>query len=83
MIFTSENTRGGSVFDVDTKQKIGYVRSIDTENGEIVCMHQPIRIKDGEVETFSIRYESIYPIYGGSSCPCLFHCYGLKSMSHS
>lgn len=77
MIYNASNAHGASVFDVDTVSKLASVMQIDTERGEVECFHQPLRINyRGEVDTFKIRFRSIYAISGGSKKPCLFHCYG-------
>lgn len=80
MIYNHENVlTSTSVFDVDAVSKIDQVISIDTEAGELVCAHQPLRVRAGEVDTFTIKFKSIYAISGGSPWPCLFHCYGRQA----
>jgi len=81
MIYTHHNARGATVYDVDTLEKIGRVREVDTETGEVVCHHEPIRVnhRGDDVETFTIRFTSIHPIFGGGQVPCLFHCYGRQA----
>lgn len=75
--FTANNAPGAKVVDIDTKAKIKQVFSVDTQKGEVVCAHMPLRITPAhEVETYTLRYRHIAPIYGGSLRPCLFHCYG-------
>lgn len=77
--FTARNSFGATVYDVDTKEKINDVISVDTELKQVECFYNPIRVHpdiDNEVETFVIKFASIYPIYGGGDRPCLFHCYG-------
>jgi len=50
---------------------------IDTETGEVFRVTQPPRPDhEGNVATFTERYRSITPIFGGDIRPCLFHCYG-------
>lgn len=66
-----------AVYDVDTKQLIDCVVSITTVAGVVVCHHKPLRLNaHGEIDTFTLRYRSIYPIFAGYPYPCLFHCYG-------
>ena len=77
MIYTAQNSaRRASVFDVEAMRKIKDVLSIDTETGNVVCVQQPFHVTDGEVDTATEKYRSIYPISGGDPLPCLFHCYG-------
>ena len=75
--FTGQNAPGAKVVDIDTKAEIKHVFSVDTQKGEVVCAHMPLRVTPAhEVETYTLRYRHIAPIYGGSPSPCLFHCYG-------
>lgn len=70
---------GTTVFDVDTKERIDHVMSIDTYSGELelCCMPPHLDPKDrNRIETHTIKFRSIYPISGGARLPCLFHCYG-------
>ena len=68
------------VYDVDTMQEIKQVVHIDTDGGYIEYHPLPIEVIGNEfVKTESMRYQSIYPIFGGSHVPVMFHCYGRKS----
>jgi hypothetical protein len=80
MMYTHENAPGSTVFDVETGEKINYVRAADTEAGVLECFHHPYRIKPGtdEVETFRVKFRTIHPIFGLDRKPQLFHCYGRK-----
>jgi hypothetical protein len=65
------------VFDVDTNQEIKQVVHIETDTGYLEYHPVPFEIVLNQfVSTKSMRYRSIYPIYGGYQVPCLFHCYG-------
>lgn len=76
-MYTASNTRRAKVYDVDTKEELKQVASIDTETGEAVVFRHPLKITaDGEAETYKVRYRTISPIFGGYPVPCLFHCYG-------
>jgi len=75
-IFTTYNTAGARVYDVDTMQEHNAVLSVDTDAGEVVCADQPTRLVGDKVARHVIKYRTIYPIYGGEHPPCLFHCYG-------
>jgi len=78
-LFTASNCLGASVYDVDTRQKLAQVMSVDIDAGEVVCAHDPIRLVGDEVDTFKVKYRSVYPIYGGKPWPQLFHCYGRQA----
>lgn len=72
-IFDASNARGAAVFDVDTKERLPAVMSVDPEAGEVVMAHQPYRVTaDGkEVDCFTRRYRTIHTIYGGQRTPQL------------
>lgn len=78
-IFDHENANGASVWDIDTKSELRQVMSINTQTGEVVCAEMPLRVSANEVATFTVRYRTISPIYGGMPKPCLFHCYGKEA----
>ena len=75
-IFNASNALGASVYDVDKVQKLDCVISVDIDKGEVVRAHQPVRLAGDEIATYTERYSSIHPIYGGARRPVLFHCYG-------
>lgn len=80
MIYTANNCQPGTtVFDVEGRETLRHVLSVDTRAGVVTCAHQPIRAKPGdaeEIDTFDVRFRSIYPIRGCDLWPWLFHCYG-------
>jgi hypothetical protein len=76
VIYDHSNALSATVYDVDTCEKIVQVISIDTQAGEVLCAYFPTRVVDDDVETYTIRYRAIHPIFGGSPWPVLFHCYG-------
>ena len=80
MRYTRYNcSRHATVMDVDAAVRIERVVEIDTETGMVTKHAEPVRINaNGELETETVRYRSIYPIFGGSLYPVLFHCYGLQ-----
>ena len=80
-IFTARNTRRAKVFDVDTKQEIDAVVSVDIDAGVLVRHHKPLRVVGDEIDSYTEYYRSIYPIYGDSRHPQLFHCYGKQAPS--
>lgn len=78
MLYTPQNARGATVYDVGTKSRMDWVIEIDTGAGTVRKAVQPFRTNaagDG-VEAEVERYASIYPILAGFPTPCLFHCYG-------
>jgi hypothetical protein len=75
-IFTGRNTHNAKVYDVDTKQELRAVMAVDIDAGTVERAHQPWRLVGDEVATYTERYRTIHPIYGGKDDPQLFHCYG-------
>jgi hypothetical protein len=76
-IYSRHNTDRAAVYDVQGAELLKAVMAIDTDTGEVVCAHQPYRPNHlNEVDSFTIRFRSIHPIFAGGLCPCLFHCYG-------
>ena len=75
-VFTALNTSRARVYDIDTKQELKYVASVDTVAMELVCYEFPLRCEGERMASFTIKYRAIHPIYGGGFLPCLFHCYG-------
>lgn len=70
---------GTTVFNVDTKERIDHVLSVDTHTGELEICCQPTRLHpadDSRVETCSLKFRAIHPIFSGGRLPCMFHCYG-------
>lgn len=61
------------VFDVDRMEQLEMVMSIDTETGNVECYRKPFNVFN---PTYTIKFRSIYPIFGGRWRPGLFHCYG-------
>ena len=77
MIYGPNNCQGGTlVFDVDHRERLDQVLSVNTESGVVVCCHKPIRVVDGEVAHYTVKFRSIYAIRGLDRLPGLFHCYG-------
>lgn len=76
MIFNVHNTDRARVYDVDTKQEITQVVSVDTDAMEILCVDLPLRVFGDGIAMIATRYRAIHPIYAGRPWPCLFHCYG-------
>jgi hypothetical protein len=68
--------RRALVYDVDTVRRVDYVMSVDTDAGEVVRAHYPLRLVGDEVSTYTERYRTVHPIFGGQPFPQLFHCYG-------
>lgn len=76
MIYDYSNSIGATVFDVDIKNEIKNVISINTDAMTVTCAEYPLRVVGNGVSTFDTRYRSIYVIQGREKRPCLFHCYG-------
>ena len=68
--------RCADVWDVERRRKLGEVLRVDTTRGEVVRAHAPLRLEGDEIATYTERFNSIYPIYGGELMPQSFHCYG-------
>ncbi|MGW8422458.1 hypothetical protein [Comamonas sp. HJ-2] len=77
MLYTPENARGASVFDVDAKEEIRKVLEVSTSQGWVkVHRHTLDTDSRGRFLSDKIRFRSIYAIRGDEAAPCLFHCYG-------
>jgi hypothetical protein len=76
MIYNCKNAGGASVYDVETKERLDHVMSIDTDAGEVLRAEHPARVVGGQLATFTQKFTTIYPIRGGGARPVLFHCYG-------
>lgn len=75
-VFDASNACGATVYDVDTRQKLEQVMSLDIDSGQVVLARWPLRVVGEEIETYTVQYRSVHPIYGGRPQPQLFHCYG-------
>ncbi len=76
MKYTVRNVIAGTtVYDVDLKEELQQVVSVDDSAGE-VCLHKPIKLENGEFLCYTLKFRSVYPIYGGEHAPVMFHCYG-------
>jgi hypothetical protein len=75
MLYNGHNAVGATVYDVNTKAKLWQVVSVDTDKGEVVRHHEPIRVEGNEIATYTERYRSIHAIRGHEPRPVLFHCY--------
>lgn len=77
MLYTAENARGASVYDVDTLEKLDKVVEVSTSQGWVKVHRHPIEMDSrGRAISNKIRFRSIYVIRGDEAAPCLFHCYG-------
>jgi hypothetical protein len=77
-VYNSRNSAGGTVvYNVDTKEKISQVLSIDTDRNVVECAHYPIEVTaSGHIATFEMKFRAIHAIRGADALPGLFHCYG-------
>lgn len=79
MIYNGTNAAGSLVVYVDSKQRIDRVLLVNTKTGAVVVAKSPCRLNHkGKIDRETIYFDSIYPIFGGSTMPVLFHCYGLR-----
>lgn len=79
MIYNGTNAAGSLVMDVDAKQRIDRVLMVNTNTGAVVVGTDPYRLNHkGKIDRETIYFDSVYPIFGGSAAPVLFHCYGRK-----
>ena len=78
MRYTPFNAPGSTVHDVEGRRRIDHVMALNTETGEVeVALWPPRPTADGSrIETETLRFRSIAPIYAGWVTPQLFHCYG-------
>lgn len=78
MLYTAENARGASVYNVDTLEKLDNVVEVNTRAGWVKVLRQPALVdpRGKGLVCDRIRFQSIYMIRGQESLPCLFHCYG-------
>lgn len=78
MIYDGHNAQGAEVYDIEAKKKLEHAYEVNTETGEVQAWHWPLRLSaDREtVEHYTLRFTTIYPIFGGRTDPVLFHCYG-------
>jgi hypothetical protein len=67
------------VYDVDTKEQINLVLSIDADEMTLLVHDLDATIHGSHIPSRVIRYTTIYPIFGDSMFPVLFHCYGRKN----
>ena len=78
MKYDSSNALGAVVYDVDTKEKLREVMSIDTDAMTVTRFETPLRTVGDSLATYDMQFRSIYAIQGLEKRPCLFHCYGRK-----
>lgn len=77
MRFNHLNTRGATVYDVESGEQIHRVTEVDTKNGWLKAIPERVRLNpQGKPMIERLRFSSIYPIYAGKSMPVMFHCYG-------
>lgn len=77
MLYTAENARGATVYDVDSMQEIRKVLEVSTSQGWVKVHRHPLQMDSrGWPISDKIRFRSVYAIQGKELVPCLFHCYG-------
>lgn len=78
MLYNSSNVlRSTTVHDLDRRELVRRVMSIDTDRAEVVVCSEPLRAAaDGRtILTETVRFASIWPILD-DGFPCAFHCHG-------
>lgn len=78
MLYDRTNTLPKTtVHDLDRREIVRDILSIDTDKGEVVAMLRPLRVAaDREtILTQTIRFAAIWPILD-QGAPCAFHCHG-------
>ena len=78
-VFHGGNSKGAQVYDVDTLEQLTEVISVDIDEGVVERAYKPIRLVGDTLDTYKVRFRSIYPIWGGSPTAVLFHCYGRQA----
>lgn len=73
-MFNATNAPKAKVFDVDTLEELRHVLEVNLTEGTIKVF-EGITFNSELVAT-TLKYRSIYPIYGELAFPQLFHCYG-------
>lgn len=78
MIYDANNAIGAKVYDVDTREEIGNVLTVDTERSTIKVAPMPVRAtpNGNDLVTKIIQYRAIHAIRGNELKVALFHCYG-------
>lgn len=80
MIYNADNTHGASVYDVDRKEKLAHVMSINDSAGWLLVAEHPLRATaHGQIASRRIRFDAIHAIRGSAPLPVLFHCYGRQA----
>lgn len=74
MKFTATNSNKAKVYDVDTCEEIKLVMEVNTRDNTLQILSKVTL--DYAMLTVTRKYRKIYPIYGDSQLPQLFHCYG-------
>ena len=80
MIYNTDNCAPRTlVYDVETKRKIRMVKQVDTETMTVTAYSHPLIVCEGDLLCDYLEFTTIYPIFGGSHAPVMFHCYGRKN----
>lgn len=74
MTYNATNTVKARVYDVDTQEEIVHVMEVNTQDNTLKIF-DGITL-DNQLMTVTMKFRSIYPIYGELAFPQLFHCYG-------
>lgn len=76
MFFDHKNTmRNCSVFRVGDESAIENVLSVDTSDKEITFCDKPVKVDNGEVITYKMKFSAVAPVYAGYPFPVMFLCF--------
>lgn len=81
MYFGAGDAPGASVHDLDRRERLQQVLSIDTEASEVEVVDQPMRLSGGRIASRKIKFAAVWPIWvdvqpGRINRPVAFHCHG-------
>lgn len=63
MLYTNQNARGATVYEVESGERLERMIEMDTKNGWVKVAFNPSRLTpQGEVLKRCIRFRSVYPI---------------------
>lgn len=80
MIYTADNAYGATVYDVNRKEKLLHVMSVNDSAGWVLVAEQPVcATAHRHIASRRIRFDAIHAIKGSEPRPVLFHCYGRQA----
>jgi hypothetical protein len=81
MYFGPGDAPGATVHDLDRRERIQQVLSIDTDTAEVEVIDQPMRLCGRAIASRKIKFQAVWPIFGHIdpnrvNLPAAFHCHG-------